>query len=216
MRDGLPSSSSRLVISPLQSLMLDQVTKLKKVGISAAATNAGQSALEPLQNRLQLSCLVPLGSNYCSNTESCNVPYVVLESQVSTFLFSIHHSNLCIHDININVQYSFTSCSKISDISEISAFLNMPYVYSKTWNSRIFRKSRNELFLCKKAHILYDIHFTSILLEGHSVIAIARGISVTLSKISYTFDNNCFACKKHPSKVYHWPQLRPQREVAGA
>ena len=43
MRDCLPSSSSTLVISPLQSLMLDQVTKLKKIGISAAAIYAGQS-----------------------------------------------------------------------------------------------------------------------------------------------------------------------------
>ena len=108
--------------------------------------------------RIVSNCPGLCPSSYRSNTESCNVLYTVLESQFepSTFLFSIHHSNLCIHDSNINVQYSFTSCS------EISAFSNMPYVYSKTRNSRISRKSRNELFSCKKAHILYDIHFILI------------------------------------------------------
>ena len=97
----------------------------------------------------------PCLSNYRNNTESCNVLFVILESQFEPSAFSlfIHHSNSCIDDININIKYSFTSCSEISEISEISAFSNMAYVYSKTRNSRISRKSRNELFLCKSTHV---------------------------------------------------------------
>ena len=90
------------------------------------------------------------------NTESCNVLFVELESQFepSTFSFSVHHAYSSIDDININIQYSFASCSEISEISEISAFSNMPYVYSKTRNSRISQKSWNELFFSRRTFCL--------------------------------------------------------------
>ena len=49
--------------------------------------------------------------------------------------------------------------------------------------------------------------YIDTLLEGHSVIAIARGISVTLLKISYTFANNRF-------ETYEDEKLRKLRDVS--
>ena len=112
------------------------------------------------------------------------------------FLFSIHHSYSSIDDININIQYSFTSCSKISEISEISVFSNMPYVYLKTRNFRNSWKSRNELFFAESTHVFrMIIIYIDTLVQDHSVTAIARGMSIALPIVLYTSKRRSKASK---------------------